>query len=167
MDAAAKKTGEENRIKPENAAQIAKMRKIGLVGGIVLLAFLLGFVPMWLSARGYANERDAAQAQLRPSVLQNDLAMAAIYARRGEYEQARQQASDFYTALRAEFDRSSSALTVPAQREVAQQILAQRDEIITLLARNDPAAAERLTDLYIIYRQAVNPAPLPPEQQQK
>jgi len=115
---------------------------------------------MWLSARNYETERDAAVKTLRPSVLQNNLATATINARRGEFEQARQQTSDFFTDLRAEVDREESAFS-PQQREAVQQILAQRDETITQLARNDAAAAvDRLTDLYFAFMQAKNsPAP--------
>lgn len=137
----------------------ATLRRISLVAGIALVAFLLGFLPMWLSARNHENERDTVQKALRPSVLQNTLATAAINARRGEFEQARQQTSDFFTDLRAEIDRAESAFGAE-QISAAQPILTQRDETITLLARNDSAAAERLTDLYFAFMQVKNsPAP--------
>jgi len=38
-----------------------------------------------------------------------------------------------------------------------QPILSERDDVITLLARSDGAATERLTDLYLAYVAAVNP----------
>ena len=88
------------------------LKKAGIVGAIALVAFLLGFLPMWLSARTHENERDAAIKTLRPSVLQNTLATAAINARRGEFEQARQQTSDFYTDLRAELESEQSAFRI-------------------------------------------------------
>ena len=46
---------------------------------------------------------------------------------------------------------AESALS-QAQREGVQALFKQRDEIITLLARGDPAAADRLSDLYVSYR---------------
>jgi hypothetical protein len=46
-------------------------------------------------------------------------------------------------------------LSGPAQRERVRPLLTRRDEIITLLARSDPAAADRLSDLYVSYRQAI------------
>ncbi|HXG84244.1 MAG TPA: hypothetical protein VNI84_09470 [Pyrinomonadaceae bacterium] len=149
---------EARNVKTERGAAGVKsetLKRVGIVGTIALVAFLLGFVPMWLSARNYENERDAVQKTLRPSVLQNNLATAAINARRGEFEQARQQTSDFYTDLRAEVDREESAFS-PQQREAVQPILAQRDETITLLARNDAAAVDRLTDLYFAFMQVKN-----------
>lgn len=42
------------------------------------------------------------------------------------------------------------------QLAAAQPILAQRDETITLLARNDAAAVDRLTDLYFAFMQMKN-----------
>ncbi len=152
---------EERNLKTETVAADDKkkdtLKRVGIVGAIALVAFLLGFLPMWLSARNYENERDAARANLRQSVLQNNLATAAINARRGEYEQARQQTSDFYTDLRAEVDNKESVFN-PQQRETLQLILAGRDETITLLARGDAASAERLTDLYFAFMQTKNPA---------
>jgi hypothetical protein len=153
---------EDRNLKSEAGAADGRnetLKRVGIVAAIALVAFLLGFVPMWLSARSYENERDAVQKTLRPSVLQNNLATATINARRGEFEQARQQASDFFTDLRAEIDREETAFS-PPQREAVQKILAQRDETITLLARSDAAATERLTDLYFAFMQAKNsPAP--------
>ena len=37
-----------------------------------------------------------------------------------------------------------------------QPVFAGRDEIITLLARSDPASADRLSDLYVAYRKIMN-----------
>lgn len=137
------------------------LKRLGIVGAIALIAFLLGFLPAWLSARNYKNERDAVQKILRPSVLQNTLATAAINARRGEFEQARQQTSDFFTDLRTEIDREETAFS-PQQREAVQPILAQRDETITQLARGDVMAVDRLTDLYFAFMQVKN-SPAPPK----
>ncbi len=131
------------------------LKKVAIVGTVALIAFLLGFLPMWLSARTHENERDAAVKILRPSVLQNSLATATINARRGEFEQARQQTSDFFTDLRAEIEREQSAFNAE-QIKAAQPILAQRDETITQLARNDAAAVDRLTDLYFAFMQMKN-----------
>lgn len=43
----------------------------------------------------------------------------------------------------------------PAQRERMQAMLSERDQLITLLARADPAVAERLADTYVSYRQTM------------
>lgn len=135
-------------------------KRVGVYLGVALALFLLGLVPMWLKARTAASQRDAAQHELRLSRMQNTLSAAAIDARRGEYEPARQTASDFFTTLRAETDNHTNASTLtPTQRERVRPLLDRRDDIITLLSRGDPAAADRLSDLYVSYRQAMTNAP--------
>lgn len=134
------------------------LKKIGVVGVVVLIAFLLGLIPMWLSASRYENERDTARKNLRLSVLQNNLATATINAGRGETEQARQQTSDFFTNLRAEFDREGSAFN-GAQRETVQKLLAQRDVMITLLARSDATSADRMSEMYFEFMEMRNSSP--------
>jgi DNA-binding FadR family transcriptional regulator len=75
-----------------------------------------------------------------------------------DYEPARDATSTFYTNLRTELDRQPRFSA--SQREMLQPLLAQRDQMIALLARSDPAAAERLADAYLSYRRAMGtPAP--------
>ena len=128
-------------------------QRLAICATVALAAFLLGFLPMWLSARTRASERDAAQQALRLAEIENALGAAAIRARRGDYEPAREAASSFYTNLQAELDRPDSGVAVPAH-DALRALLAERDELITLLARSDAAAAERLANSYVAYRQA-------------
>ena len=135
-------------------------RRVAVYAAVVAVAFLLGLVPMWLAARGRAAERDRALQELRVSRMEARLAQAAILARRGDYEPARQAASDFFTSVREQTDAAAaghSVLTLQ-QRQAVAPILEQRDQIITLLARSDPASAERLSDIYVEYRRVVGDA---------
>jgi hypothetical protein len=94
--------------------------------------------------------------------MQNMLASSAVDAQRGEYEPARQQASDFFTALREQLDKNGAdAALTPQQREGLKPLIAGRDELITLLARSDPAAAPRLLDMHAAFRKAI--LSVPPE----
>ena len=140
--------------KEDFPAKSRRVHRFATYVTVAFAAFLLGFVPMWLSARSHANERDAAQQALRLAEIENTLAAATIHARRGDYEPAREAASTFYTNLRAELDRGDSGFPV-AQRDALQALLVERDQMITLLARSDPAVAERLANLYVSYRQTV------------
>jgi hypothetical protein len=135
---------------------------------------MIGFVPMWVQSRASdrsisaATDRaDLARTQnmlssemaahkLTLATMQNTLASAAIDARRGDYESARQAASAFYTSLRAETERGSASTLSQTQREGAQPLFALQDELITLLSRNDPAAAERLSRLYVSFRELMS-----------
>ncbi|MBA2646060.1 MAG: hypothetical protein H0U81_04595 [Pyrinomonadaceae bacterium] len=111
---------------------------------------------MWLRSRESANNLAESQRALGLLRLEHTLAAATIDARRGDYEIARQSASNFFTLLRTETDKKDVSVLTPAQRNATPALFAQRDEIITLLARNDPASADRLLDLYMSYRKIVN-----------
>lgn len=136
-------------------------RRLMIYAAVLLVVFLAGLVPMWWKSRTYKSERDAAQASLRLSNLQNSLANAAIDARRGEYEHARQAASDFFTNLGREIERGRDSVFNEAQRAGLRTMFDARDETITLLARSDPASADRLLDLYTKFRQLSAPAAPP------
>ena len=128
------------------------MRRLGIYAGVLIFVFLLGFVPMWLKARGYSSSLAVSERQLNLARIQNALASAVIDARRGEYEPARQSASQFFTSLGAETAKGDDSALTHAQRDGMQPLFARRDEIITLLARSDPAAADQLSDLFVTYR---------------
>jgi hypothetical protein len=162
MSEARGNSDDERGVEPRRESGLPSVvRRVGIYLGVALVVFLLGLVPMWLKARANAEQRDAARRELRVSRMQNTLASAAVDAQRGEYEPARQSASDFFTALREQVDGGADedpSLT-PAQREGLRPLHAQRDEVITLLARSDPASSARLLDIYVAFRKAVSGVP--------
>ena len=137
---------------------VVLLRRVGILAGAGVVIFLLGFLPAWLTAGERAEERDAARRELRLARLENALGFAAVYARRGQYEPARQATSDFFTALRQEVDLGAESALTKQQRDGLAGLLARRDETITLLARADPASAERLSDLYAAYLEGAGAA---------
>lgn len=146
-------TTEEAAVTQENGS---RRRRLIVYAVVLVTVFLIGLVPMWLVARGRATERDAAQHQLRLCQLENTLSSAALDARRGDYEPARVAASNFFTSLHEQVDlvRGPSDLT-SEQREALRPLLNQRDDLITLLARSDPAAADRLAEIYTSLRKTM------------
>jgi hypothetical protein len=145
--------------RPPRTAPNALLQRIGIYALILVIGFLLGLVPMWLKARERANELEATRTELRRTQMRSALSAAALDARRGEYEPARKAMSDFFTALSSEVDRGEGSVLDQTQREAVRPLLTQRDEIITLLARSDPAAADRLAALDASYRKATGNAP--------
>lgn len=131
-------------------------RRIALYGILAVGFFLMGLIPMALRARQYAEEREAAQHEVRLKQMETQLASAVINADRGEYEPARQTASDFFTSLRTQIDRGPNSDLSSLQRDRLKALLSRRDEVITLLARSDPAAVNRLSDIYVTYQKAMN-----------
>lgn len=143
-------------IRPVEYKSPPLLRRIVIYGGVLLLVFLLGFIPMWLKARQSANSLAATERQLTLVRMQSNLASAVIDVRRGDYEPARQTASQFFTSLSAEIDKGDNSSFTPAQRTGLQALFTGRDELITLLARSDPASADRLSDLYVAYRKVMS-----------
>ncbi|HWS88111.1 MAG TPA: hypothetical protein VN282_14170 [Pyrinomonadaceae bacterium] len=146
-------------VQPGTARSTPVVRRFVIYGVVLLVAFLLGLVPMWLKARRHAGSLAAAERQLTLIGMQHSLASAAIDARRGEYEPARRAASQFFTSARAEIDEGEASALTQAQRQGVAPLLAERDELITLLARGDPASADRLSELYVKYRAASGQPP--------
>lgn len=128
-------------------------RRWPIYAAILLLVFLLGFIPTCFVARRRGIERDTAQAALRTSNLQNSLGNAIVDARAGNYELARQGTSDFFSSLATEVERGS--IFNAMQEKQLRSLLLERDDAITLLARSDPNSADRLTKLYNQYREAI------------
>jgi len=146
----------EDDVQPETVERTSPVRRFGVYAVVLLVVFLLGLVPMWLKSRSYASSLADAEQQLSLARMQNNLSSSVIDARRGDYEPARQAASQFFTDLRAEVDKAGASPLTQPQREGVLPLFAQRDELITLLARNDPAAADRLSDLHASYRKIVS-----------
>ena len=146
----------EGKAPAVDAVKKASPGKRWLAGGIVIvLVFLAGFLPMWVKAGRHLGERDAARREVKQLQLEIAGAAAAVDARRREYQPARQSASWFFTALRAELDsgiRSSLSVT---QRDSLKPLLDYRDTLIMLLARSDPASAERLAEIYLACRKSL------------
>jgi hypothetical protein len=133
-----------------------RIRRFILYVALLLLAFLLGFVPMWLKSRECSSSLAEAERQLSLARMENSLASAAIYAQRGDYETARQAASDFFTSLRTEFNSGVDSALSQAEIAGLQSLLTRRDEIVTLLARGDATSADLLSDLYVSFLTIVN-----------
>jgi hypothetical protein len=127
-------------------------KRLALYATLCCGFFLLGFVPMWLKAGSAIEQRDAAQREVRLTQLENTLGSAMVEVHRGEYEPARQITSDFYTNLRNQIDAGNASVFTPAQREQLRPLLTERDDVITLLARSDPAAVDRLFAIYSSYK---------------
>lgn len=140
-----------------------------IYAALLIVGFILGFVPMWARSRRRlstaADNSDLARTQnvlasagaahqLELARMQNTLASAAIDAHRGDYESARITASGFFTSLRAEANKGADSGFWQAQG--VEPMFTRRDELISLLARNDPAAAERLSDLYVSFRELMS-----------
>jgi hypothetical protein len=150
--------GESKGMSPRVSALAIPWKRVALYATLAIGFFLLGFVPTWFKASRAIEQRDAAQRGVRLAQLEDTLAAAVIDVQRGQYEPARQLTSDFYTSVRRQVDAANASHFTPAQREGLRSLLAERDELITLLARSDPTAADRLLNVYSTYNKLANHA---------
>jgi hypothetical protein len=133
---------------------LSRNQTIGIVAASVLAAFVIGFLPMWTHARNLDDQLTEARYELQLARLQGRLGAALTEAMRSNYERGRQLMAGFFTELQA----VDPALRSPEERQAAEQILQQRDEIITLLSRAEPESVQRLMLLYTRFAGVVDPA---------
>lgn len=131
------------------------VRRWGIYALVLLVVFLLGLIPMWLQKRQVSNELETTQKQLRKSEIKGLLTAAIVESKRGEYEPARKNTSEFFTRLNAEIDRNDQSALTADERAKLKTIFNNRDSTITMLAQRDQASTERLTDIYVTYQQAL------------
>ncbi|HEX6369013.1 MAG TPA: hypothetical protein VF006_08770 [Longimicrobium sp.] len=133
-------------------------RLIAIAVGIALVAFLLGFLPQWSRANGLRDRLTTSQHDLRMARTEGQIGAALTESLRSNYERARQLMTEVYATLQA---------TAPSlqgtQRREAEAILAQRDEMVTLLARAAPESSQRVMLIYTRFHNAFHPgaAPVP------
>ncbi len=136
---------------------MTRARKTFAIAGGIVLAFLVGFGWQFTRAHGLQGQLDQAQKELTFQRMEATLGAATIEAQRGGYEPSRQLASDFFTRLQAAIE------TVPDNEKAGlQDILQQRDAIITELSRGDAQSGAVLANLFVRYRSAVGEAPAAP-----
>ncbi len=126
------------------------------IGGAALLGFLAGFLLQNGQVNRARQQVVATSAALQAARLEATLSAAVIEAQGGRFEVARQQASDFYTGLQR---RLLPVIDAGSQAEV-RTMLADRDSIITALARNDPASTGTLAGVLTRLRETVRRAAL-------
>ena len=135
---------------------MTREQKIMLGGAIAtVLAFLIGFGWQYTRAERLEQELNVASTELAFQRLEGKLAAATIEADQGNYEIARQLASDFFTGLQADIPRAPDA----AQQQL-NVIAAQRDIIITAASRSDPQTASLIGQLYNTFRIAFGDEPV-------
>lgn len=150
---------------PEERPQTKTPSRAGMrliIVGVAALGagYLFAWFPAWRAQKQHAARVEQFERRLAFAGLQNTLASAAIDARRGEYEAARQLASRYFTELRTEMDLGPASILAGIPRENIEPLFAQRDQTITLLARSDPASADRLSDLHVAFRKVIESAGL-------
>lgn len=127
-------------------------RTLLIVVAALVIGFLLGFVPEMVGKRHAQRDLAAARLELRLSRQQGRLGAALAESMRSNYERSRQLMARYFTDLQGTVGQVD-----PRRRQALTGILSQRDEIITLLSRNQPESSQRLMILYTQMFSAIDP----------
>jgi len=101
--------------KPVKASH--QMRRFIIYVALLVLAFLAGLVPMWLSSRECSSSLADGERRSSLARMENSLGSAAIDAQRGDYETARQAAVAFLLPYGR---KRVMALSRPSRRQKLQ-----------------------------------------------
>lgn len=126
-------------------------RIITIAAAAALVAFLLGFVPQWSRANRLSDNLEDTRLQLRTAQIENRIGAALAESLRSNYERSRQLMTTVFSDL-----QGVRGQVAPAQQKEVDAILAQRDEIVTLLARAAPESSQRLMLIHTRYHNALS-----------
>src|SRR5437667_7734081 len=112
---------------------------------IVVLVFLLGFVPQYLEKRQIQSELAISTEQLKMSELRDLAAMMLLEALRQNYGLARDYSSQYFDKLRETSEQAENS-TLKTQ---LQELLDSRDTVTAALSKADPASASQLQEIFV------------------
>ena len=151
---------------PASNRRMTRNRWIGLGIVVLIVTFLIGFLPQWAQNRALGEQLERAELRIELLELQARTGAALAETHRENHERARQQMTVVYPGL-----ERARARTGPQEAQRIGEVLAERDEIITLLSRASPESTTRLARLYrqllpVTLRETAappeDPAPQPP-----
>ncbi len=117
---------------------------------LILLAFLVGFLPQYLARRDLEAQIDDLRFKLNLAELRDELALTYLHAARSDYGTAQEFSTSFFNRLGDVLSRITDEQLVSRLEE----IMAARDEVTTGLARAEAAVRERLQQLLLTLHQA-------------
>ena len=126
-----------------------------LVGAIIIvIAFLLGFIPQYVKAHNLENELRTAQQANAGAELRDLIAQAYVQANQKNFGLAASTASRYFTRVRDVANQTTDATS----KSVLETVLTLRDKVTAELAKGDAAVIGDLQDLFTKTQQATRPA---------
>ena len=115
---------------------------VGLV--ILVLVFLLGFMPQYLEKRQLQRELAISIEKLKLSELRDLAGLMLLEGLRQNYGVARDYSSQYFDKLR-EISEQAENSTLKA---ALQELLSSRDAVTAALSKADPASASQLQAIF-------------------
>jgi hypothetical protein len=127
-----------------SGGDMTAMRKTvtGLV--ILVMVFLMGFVPQYLQKRQIQAELATSAEKLKVSELRDLAGMMMLEALRQNYGVARDYSSQYFEKLRETSEQVENA-TLKAS---LQELLSSRDAVTASLSKADPTSASQLQAIF-------------------
>lgn len=125
-------------------------QKIAVGAGVVIVAFLLGYVPSCVGERSTEQQKARLEYKVRLGDLRDKVGMASYEVNRNNYANAAQFSGEFFDGLLSLISDTRDE----AFKQKLQPISARRDEITTNLAQADPVVKEKLAQMYAAFFQA-------------
>src|SRR5687767_6687090 len=118
-------------------------QKIAAGAGVVIVPFLLGYVPSCVGKRSAEQQKAQLEYKVRLGDLRDKVGMAGYEVNRNNYANATQFSGEFFGGLLSLIGDTRDE----PFRQKLQQISARRDEITTNLAQADPVVKEKLAQI--------------------
>jgi len=125
-------------------------QKIAVGAAVVIVAFLLGYIPACVSARNAEQQKAQLEYKVRLADLRDKIGMASYEVNRNNYANATESSTLFFDGLAKLIGDARDE----AFRQKLEAMLARRDEITTNLAQADPVVKEKLAQMYANFSQA-------------
>ncbi len=127
--------------------------RLVIEGVLLVVAFLLGFIPQYVKARHLDTELHAAEQKAAGAELRDLAAQAYLDASQKNYGLAADSSGRFFERAR----EAANHATDPARKSALQGLQAPHDKVMSELAKADPTVITDLADLFTRARQATAP----------
>lgn len=139
----------EKQAEKTAGGQSSRLKKLGIAAVVLVVVFLLGYVPSYWNARSTEKERARLEQQLSLARLHSQLGMVSFEVNRNNYFNAADYSNKFFNGLKTTVNNVSDA----ALKEKLQAVSASRDKITAYLAKADPAVKETIAQMYADFYQ--------------
>jgi len=121
------------------------MKKVLIAAGLLLAAFLVGYVPMCLENRDLEASKNSLEQDLRLAGLRLEVGMMLVEVEQGDFGKARSRSTRFFDGLR----EAEPLIQDDAQKQKLAAALRERDAVTAALTTLDPSVAATLRRLFV------------------
>ncbi len=127
------------------------MRKRIIIWAVLLVvAFLIAFLPNYVRANRLGSELEAARMELRQLQLRDSIGLTYVQATQKNYGLAQESSTTFFLQAR----QMASSAGSPAAKQTFESLLGYQETVTAKLAKGEPGVLEDLAALYTKTRAA-------------